>query len=64
MAKSKIKQNPYVEFYLNQIEMLEEQRQYWLKHPKKFIRDFLFFMIATKNNLSIEDRLKLEKILN
>ena len=45
------------------LEMIEQQRQYWLKHPKEFIKDFTFFMITAKNNLDMKDRFKLEKYL-
>ena len=63
MVKSKIKRNPYAQFYLTQFRIIEEQRQYWLKHPNEFIKDMLKFMCYARNNLSIEDRIKLEKIL-
>lgn len=63
MVKSKIKRNPYAQFYLNQLEMIEQQRQYWLKHPDIFIKDFTRMMFTLNKNISIEDRMKLEKTL-
>jgi hypothetical protein len=46
-----------------QMEMIEEQRQRWLKHPDEFIKDFTRMMFALNKNISIEDRMKLEKPL-
>jgi hypothetical protein len=63
MVKSKIKRNPYAQFYLNQVEILEQQRRYWLKHPESFIKSLTGFMVLANNNLSMKDRIKLEKIL-
>jgi hypothetical protein len=47
-----------------QMEMIEEQRQRWLKHPDEFIKDFTRMMFTLNKNISIEDRMKLEKALS
>jgi len=62
--KSKIKQNPYARFYEMQLEMIEQQRQHWLKHPDEFIKDVTRMMFTMNKNISIEDRMKLEKELS
>ena len=63
MVKSKIKKNPYAEFYLMQLEMIEHQRQYWLRHPKQFVKDLVRFAVFANDNLSLNDRIKVEKLL-
>ena len=62
--KSKIKQNPYARFYEMQLEMIEQQRQHWLKHPDEFIKDVTRMMFTMNKNISIKDRIKLEKELS
>jgi len=63
MVKSKIKQNPYAQFYLRQIEAMEQQRQYWLKHPREFVKDAMRIMVSCNPNCTFEDKRKLEQIL-
>lgn len=63
MTKSKIKQNPYAWFYIRQIKLMEEQRQRWLKHPDQFIKDLTGIMFTLNKNISIEDKMKLEREL-
>jgi len=57
MVKSKIKQNPYAQFYLRQIEAWEQQRQYWLKHPKEFM-DWFTFNILCKRDFVLYRKIK------
>jgi hypothetical protein len=47
-----------------QLEMIEQQRQHWLKHPDEFIKDVTRMMFTMNKNISIEDRMKLEKELS
>lgn len=63
MVKSKIKRNPYAQYMLNQLEMIEQQRQYWLKHPREFARDLIRFAVYCNKNISLEDKMNIEKTL-
>ena len=56
--KSKIKQNPYGRFYAMQLEMIEQQRQHWLKHPDEFIKDVTRMMFTIKKEKGGEIWLK------
>jgi hypothetical protein len=60
---SKLKQNPYARFYMMQLEIIEQQRRHWLKHPDEFIKDVTRMIFTMNKNISIEDRMKLEKSL-
>jgi predicted SAM-dependent methyltransferase len=41
-----------------QLEMIEQQRQHWLKHPDEFIKDVTRMMFTIKNEKGGEIWLK------